>query len=154
MMRAAVRVNPTRISALVVPLTLVAGVWSTAPAAGRGGQEERKSRPSLSLRANPVVAFAPAEILFVGELRGGANDYEEFYCATVEWDWDDDTKSEMTEDCEPYEPGKSEIRRRFTMRHKFEYSGAYEVRLHLKNRDKVLTFARVHVEVRGGTPRF
>lgn len=138
-------------SAIVAALTLMAGVWLTARA---NGQDPQKSRPSLSLRANPVVAFAPAEILFVGELRGGANDYEEFYCATVEWDWDDDTKSEMTEDCEPYEPAKSEIRRRFTMRHKFEYSGDYEVRLHLKNKDKVLTSARVRIEVRGGTPRF
>jgi hypothetical protein len=111
-------------------------------------------RPALSLRGSPVIAFAPADVLFVGELKGGANDYEEFYCASIEWDWDDDTRSTRTEDCEPYQAGKSEIQRRFTMRHTFDQGGTYEVRLSLKNRDKVLTAARIRLEVRGGVPQF
>lgn len=123
-------------------------------AAGLAASAGDDKRPSLGLRSTPVVAFAPAEILFVGELKGGDNDYEEFYCASVEWDWDDDTRSTTTEDCEPYQAGKSEIRRRFTMRHKFDRSGEYEIRLHLKNKDKILTTARTRVEVRGGLPRF
>lgn len=107
-------------------------------------------KPELTLRPTPKLGFAPAEILFVAELRGGADDYEDLYCATIEWDWDDDTRSESTPDCDPYEPGTSKIRRRFSTRHKFEYGGRYEVRLHLKQRDDTVASARATVELRGG----
>ncbi len=102
----------------------------------------------LRLRASPRVSFAPAEILFVGEIRGGPDDNEELYCASVEWDWDDDTVSASTPDCDPYEPGVT-IRRRFSIRHKYEYGGRYQVRLHLKRRDDIVISARTRVEVRG-----
>ena len=82
-------------------------------------------------------------------MRGGADDYEDFYCASVEWDWDDDTRSESTPDCEPYEPGKSRIRRRFSTRHRFDYGGRYEVRFRLKKRDDAVAAARTVVELRG-----
>ncbi len=103
----------------------------------------------LRLRATPRVAFAPASILFVGELRGGPDDNEEFYCASVEWDWGDDTISSTTPDCEPFEPGVSRIRRRFSVRHSYDYGGRYEVRLHLKQRDDIVISARTRIEVRG-----
>lgn len=103
----------------------------------------------LRLRATPRVAFAPASILFIGEIRGGADDNEDLYCAGIEWDWDDDTTSATTPDCEPYEPGVSEIRRRFSVRHNFDYGGRYQVRLHLKQDDDTIMSARTRVEVRG-----
>ena len=77
-------------------------------------------KPTLSLRASPRVGLAPVDVLFVAQLKDGADDYEEFYCATIEWDWDDDTRSESTPDCEPYEPGTSKIRRRYSNRHRFD----------------------------------
>ena len=107
-------------------------------------------KPDLSLRASPRVAFAPVEILFVAELRGGADDYEDLYCVSVEWDWDDDTRSESTPDCDPYEPGTSKIRRRYSTRHRFDYGGRYEVRINLKRRDETIASARTTVELRGG----
>ena len=103
----------------------------------------------LRLRATPRVAFAPASILFVGELRGGPDDNEELYCAGVEWDWGDDTISASTPDCDPFEPGVSRVRRRFSVRHNYEYGGRYQVRLHLKQRDDIVISARTRVEVRG-----
>ena len=103
----------------------------------------------LRLRATPRVAFAPASVLFVGELRGGPDDNEELYCASVEWDWGDDTISASTPDCDPFEPGVSRVRRRFSVRHNYEYGGRYEVRLHLKQRDDIVMSARTRVEVRG-----
>lgn len=112
--------------------------------------EISKDDAELRLRASPRVSFAPAEILFVGEIRGGPDDNEELYCAGVEWDWDDDTISASTPDCDPYEPGASTIRRRFSIRHTFEYGGRYQIRLHLKRRDDVLISARTRIEVRGG----
>ena len=96
------------------------------------------------------VTFAASEVLFIAQLRGGADDYEEFYCPTIEWDWDDLTKSEATYDCEPYEPSKSEIRRRYSTRHTFQRSGTYEVKVRLKRKDKVLASARTRVIVRFG----
>ena len=53
-------------------------------------------RPKLSLKAQPVVAMSPARVVLTAELAGGANDFEDFYCATTEWDWGDGTHSEAT----------------------------------------------------------
>jgi len=110
-------------------------------------------KPNLSLRASPQVAFVPTEILFIAELKDGADDYEQFYCATVEWDWDDDTRSESTPDCEPHEPGVSKIRRRYSIRHRFDYAGRYTIRVHLKRRDDTVASARTVIELRGSRDR-
>ena len=124
---------------------LVLGVLSLP--AVRGAQDER---PELSLRARPGISFAPSEISFVGLLRGGPDDHEDFYCLSAEWDWDDGTKSESIFDCEPYEPGVSEIRRRFSRRHSYDRGGRYEVRLSLKRRGDVVESTRTSVTVQGG----
>ena len=71
------------------------------------------------MKANPPVGFAPLRVVITAELKGGDNDFQDFYCASVEWDWGDDTKSENKIDCDPYEPGKSEIKRRYVMEHMF-----------------------------------
>ena len=117
--------------------------------AGAAAQDDG-GRPELTLRARPNVTFATNAISFTGLLRGGADDYEDLYCVSAEWDWDDGTRSESIFDCEPYEPGVSEIRRRFSRRHTFQFAGRYEVRLNLKRRDDVVASARVRVNVQGG----
>ena len=109
-----------------------------------------QARPRLTLRAQPPVGIAPARIVFTAELVGGANDFEEFYCPTVLWEWGDDTQSESTLDCEPYEPGKSEIRRRFTVEHQFRRSGGYKVFFRLKKRDKPVGAVSVQVQIQPG----
>mgnify|MGYP006150229533 CR=1 FL=1 len=75
------------------------------------------------------------------------DDFEEFYCPSIEWVWGDDTKSESTADCDPYEAGKSEIRRRFAIQHKYNIEGSYDVQFRLKQRDKVVASARTRVTV-------
>ncbi len=87
-------------------------------------------------------------------MRGGSDDHEELYCASIEWDWADDTRSESIPDCDPYEPGVSEIRRRYSMRHTFQQGGIYEVRLNLKKGDDVVSSARTRVEIRGSADGF
>ena len=116
--------------------------------------QDREQDASLRLRATPNVSFAPASVLFVGQIRGGPDDNEELYCPTVEWDWDDETISAQTVDCNPFEPGVTEIKRRFSVRHTFDYAGRYDVRLHLKQDDDVVMTSRVRVEVRGNNSRF
>jgi hypothetical protein len=111
---------------------------------------EQDRRPRMTLRAQPPVGIAPARIVFTAELVGGANDFEEFYCPTVVWEWGDDTQSESTLDCEPYEAGKSEIRRRFTVEHHFRRAGGYKVFFRLKKRDKPVGAASVNIQVQPG----
>ncbi|MBQ01094.1 MAG: hypothetical protein CL477_10470 [Acidobacteria bacterium] len=124
---------------------LLAAAWLEA---GLSAQDD--DRPELTLRARPNLAFAPAEIAFTGRLRDGADDHEDFYCVSAEWDWDDGTRSESIFDCDPYEPGISEIRRRFSRRHSYDIGGRYEVRLTLKRRDEVVDVARTGVVIQGG----
>src|SRR5262245_15489055 len=91
--------------------------------------DEKGKKPSVSLKVTPNVAIAPAKIRVVAELKGGADDYEDFYCPTIEWDWDDETKSESSKDCEPYVAGRSVITRRFSAEHTYQESGMYKATL-------------------------
>jgi hypothetical protein len=112
-------------------------------------QPDGKDRPKLSLKANPMVSRAPSRVVLTVELTGGSNDYEAFYCPTVDWDWGDGTESESTSDCDPYQPGKSEIKRRFTVEHVFK-AGNHRVVFRLKRHDKPLTAASVQIQVQPG----
>jgi len=121
-------------------------------AAQQRGEKEPSpdaKRPKVTLKAQPVIAMSPARIVLTAELVGGANDFEEYYCPTVEWDWGDGTQSESTLDCTPYEAGKSEIKRRFTVEHVFR-AGVYRVMFKLKRRDKGVGFATVNIQIRPG----
>jgi len=107
-------------------------------------------KPSLSLKATPAVSFAPARIVVVAELKGGSNDFADFYCPTLEWEWGDETRSSAEADCEPYEAGKSEIRRRYTVEHRYRNPGGFRIVLRLKKGDKVVAAANTMVQVRPG----
>ena len=81
----------------------------------------------------------------VAELRDGSDDYPDFYCATVEWDWGDGTMSENSSDCDPYEAGKSTIQRRFSAEHIYRQGGAYRVFFRLKQKTKQVAAASTNV---------
>ena len=132
---------------------------ATAPDVALARQKSDKDpkdnpRPRISLRAQPPVGVAPARVVLTAELIGGLNDFEEYYCPTVSWEWGDDTKSESTVDCEPYEAGKSEIKRRFTVQHVFQEEGSHKVFFRLKRRNKEVAAAWVNIQVRPGVPQF
>lgn len=107
-------------------------------------------KPSVSLRANPLSGFAPLKVVLTATIQGGPNDYQEFYCPTVEWDWDDGTKSESKIDCEPYEPGKSEIVRSYTVDHRFNLSGDHRVQFRLKQKNKTVGAASIVIRIQPG----
>src|SRR4029077_1299178 len=130
--------------ALASTVVLVGAQKNDQSAKDNARQLEAK-RPKISLRAQPPVGVAPFRVVLTGELQGGANDFEEYYCPTIEWAWGDLTTSESTLDCEPYEAGKSQIKRRFTVEHMFRRAGAYKVYFHLKRKDKVLASASVTI---------
>lgn len=112
--------------------------------------DQGKIKPSLNLRASPAVAFAPARIVVTAELLGGVDDFQDFYCAKVEWTWGDATTSEANDDCDPYVAGESRIRRRYTNEHKFEFAGTYDVRITLKQGKKSVGSGTISVRVRDG----
>jgi hypothetical protein len=113
-------------------------------------RSEKKAKPSVSVRASPTVGFSPARIALTAELKGGADDYEAFYCPSVEWNWGDDTRSESRSDCEPYEAGKSQIKRRFVIEHVFNTSGDFRVQFRLKQKNKVVGGGSADVKIRQG----
>jgi len=112
--------------------------------------QNKNDKPKLSLTARPSVAIAPARVVLTAELTGGANDFEEYYCPTVRWEWGDLTSSESGADCAPYEAGKSEIKRRFVVDHKFESSGSFKVYVRLKHGNKELAATSTTVKIQPG----
>ena len=124
----------------------------TLALSGADRDKDKDKRPKISVRASPAMGISPARVVASADLNGGANDYEEFYCPSIEWDWGDDTRSTTSADCEPYEAGKSEIKRRFTVEHMFRRPDNYRVAFRLKRRDKGVGFATVQIQVRPGLP--
>src|SRR5260221_11409891 len=87
------------------------------------------------------MAISPARVVASADITGGADDYEEFYCPSIEWDWGDDTRSTSAADCDPYEAGKSEIKRRFSADHVYQVAGDYRIQFRLKKKDKAIAAA-------------
>ena len=118
--------------------------------AGSASQAGDDKKPSLSLRATPPFGFSPLRVRVTVDVRGGSDDYSDFYCPNIEWDWGDGTVSESAEDCDPYQEGKSTIRRRFSSDHVFRQAGTYQVYFRLKQRDKTIAATSANVQVRPG----
>jgi hypothetical protein len=138
--------RPLSHHAFVTGLVLLGTVYALQAAP----MSDKKSKPTITVKATPIVAFSPARMVVTAELRGGDDDYQDFYCATVEWDWGDDTRSQAAADCEPYEAGKSEITRRFTVDHVFETAGDYRVEFRLKQKNKIVARGSTDVKIRPG----
>ena len=137
--------DPRRACCTITALAAVLIATAVVTAAQRDGADKR---PSLSLKATPPAGFAPLRVHLVVDVKGGANDYAEFYCPTVQWD--DGTISENSEDCDPYEAGKSSIKRRYSADHTFRLSGDYRVTFRLKQKDKVISSTTATMTVRPG----
>ena len=129
--------------------TLLAALVIWLPGPLQGQQSEPK-KPSLSLKATPPAGFTPLRVTASVDVKDGSDDYADFYCAGVEWDWGDGTISENSGDCLPYEAGKSTIRRRFTADHIFRQPGQFKVVFKLKQKTKQVAAASTNVQVRSG----
>jgi hypothetical protein len=114
------------------------------------------SKPSVSVRASPNVGFAPMRVVITAEIKGGPDDYEEFYCPTIEWDIvsldgrGDGAKSEQKLECDPYQAGTSEIKRRYIREQVFKFSGEYNIKFNLKQKSKVVGGGRTSIKIRSG----
>ncbi len=112
--------------------------------------DDKPKRPKISVKANPAMAISPARVVASADISGGPDDFEEFYCAAVEWDWGDDTRSNNSADCDPYEAGKSQIKRRFTADHTYRTAGDYRIQFRLKRKDKPIAAATTSVKIKPG----
>lgn len=113
-------------------------------------QQAEPRKPTIVVRATPPVGFTPMRVRVSADLREGDDDYADFYCATVEWDWGDGTVSENSSDCDPYEAGKSTIQRRYSAEHTYRQGGAYRIVFRLKQKTKLVGSATASIQVRAG----
>jgi hypothetical protein len=140
-------VRPAYVGSSILILTCAVLATEAVQATGPGRDQKHAT---LNLTASPVVSFAPARILLTAKLEGGPDDDEQLYCPALEWDWGDDTTSEASADCSPFERGKTTIQRRFTIQHVYSEAGEYRVQLTLKRNAKPISSAVTTLELKPG----
>lgn len=140
-----------------VPLVVfVAAVGTLAATVPLSSSLDKNDKPTITIKASPPVAFAPKRVVLTVELKGGPDDYQDFYCATVEWDINtlsgggDGAKAQQRLECDPYEPGKSEIKRIYIRDQMFRTAGDYRIQFNLKQKNKVVGSARTTIKIRPG----
>jgi hypothetical protein len=135
----------SRAAAFAVALFLL----PLGPSPGEAEEKAKKGKkPALDLRATPRYAFSPANIMFTAELKGG-DDLEQLYCPEVEWEWDDGGKSVQESDCDPWTE-TTQIQRRFTSNHTFQYAGIYRVKVTLRKSGKNIMSQTFSLTIRAG----
>ena len=139
-----------RVTWLILLLALAPGAMRSGAQDAADARKADGKRPTLSLKASPAQAVStPIRISLTADLKGGPDDAEEYYCPAVEWSWGDGTVSQSSADCDPYEPGKSTIQRRYTTQHVYRQDGRYQIQLRLKKKDKTIATATASVRVLG-----
>jgi hypothetical protein len=145
-------VTPWRtIAALVsaVGLTTAGPAFAGAAESSEPGDDKQK-KPSVSVRTSPQSGFSPLKVVATAELRGGSDDYQDFYCPVIEWEWGDGTRTEQRVDCDPYEAGSSEVKRRYTLERLFHSAGDFKVIFRMKQDNKVVGSGQTLLRVRPG----
>jgi hypothetical protein len=128
-------------------LAILCGALTVLPIAAAS---DKDNKPSISLRSAPVTGFAPFRVVLTVDVKGGPDDYEQYYCATAEWDMGDGNKAEQAIDCDPYEAGKSQIKRHYVREQIFDTPGEFRVVFKLKQKNKVVGSGSTTVRVRPG----
>ncbi|MBI2188063.1 MAG: hypothetical protein HYU37_13250 [Acidobacteria bacterium] len=137
-----------------VVCTLIAAAAMLLPLGAGAQAPAEPKKPTVTLKATPPVGFAPLRVRASVDVRDGRDDYADFYCATVEWDWGDGTVSENTSDCNPYEAGKSTIQRRYSAEHIYRQGGVYRLVFRLKQKTKTVGSAITNLQVRSGAGEY
>ena len=126
-------------------IALIHALFLLAPYASPG---EKEKTVAVSLKAMPRVSPAPARILFTIELEGGAD--ADVYCATLEFDWGDGTKTSQAGECPAFVPGETPVERFYEVEHTYNRKGRPVVKLSLLKDGKPLARASVNIVV--GSP--
>jgi hypothetical protein len=138
---------PEDVMKRLAPLAFVGLALAFSIGASSKQADPKDAKVSLTLRATPAMAFAPARITLIAQLKGGTPESEDLYCPTVEWDWGDGTISQASADCEPFQPNKSDIQRSFSTQHIYKTGGEYQVKLLLKKAEKVVVEAATSLNI-------
>ena len=149
-----VRIPPGRTLLLQIGVACLAAAVSLAADSQKEPKDQKDQKDPrkavMAVRVAPAISFSPARVVITAELRGGEQDDAELYCPEIEWDWGDGTKSEATENCEPFEQGKSTVKRRWTTTHTYQTQGMYRVQLRLKRGTKTIVAGNNSVQVKPG----
>jgi hypothetical protein len=129
------------------PAVLCCAIVAALPAAAASNKD---NKPSIAVKSSPLMGFAPFRVVLTAEVNGGPDDYEQYYCASVEWDMGDGIKAEEQQDCDPYEVGKSQIKRRYVREQVFNTPGEFRVTFKLKKKNKVVGTGATMIRVRPG----
>ena len=114
-------------------------------------EDKPKEKVTVSLRAAPRVASAPARIIFNVELKGG-EDTEALHCLTLEWSWGDGTRSGSEGECEPFVPGETKVQRLFTAEHEYREQRRPRAQVSVYKGERVIGRADVDLTI-GPRPR-
>jgi hypothetical protein len=79
-----------------------------------------------ALTADVVEGAAPLTVNFAGELVGGPDDSQEFYCVESMFEYGDGIAQSAIPDCVEWEPG-IDVQRRFTSNYIYDEPGEYQV---------------------------
>ena len=114
------------------------------------GADKKDTKPSIDVKSTPPMGFAPFRTVLTVDVKGGPDDYQQYYCPSIEWDLGDGTMAEQKTDCDPYEAGKSQIKRRYVREQVFNSPGEFRVLFRLKQNSKVVGTGQTIVRVRPG----
>jgi hypothetical protein len=117
--------------------------------------DKPSNKVTVSLRAAPRTAVAPARIVFNVELKGG-EDTEALHCLTLQWEWGDGTRSSSEGDCSPFEAGQTKVQRLFTADHEYREQRKPTAEVTVLRGERVVGRASVDLTIgpRPTRPRF
>ena len=141
--------SATSRGSLVAVLCSGLAVLPTAAASSKDNKPPKDNKPTIAIKSAPAMGFAPFRVVLTVDVKGGPDDYEQYYCATAEWDMGDGNKAEQAVDCDPYEAGKSQIKRRYIREQVFDTPGEFRVVFKLKQKNKVVGTGVTTVRVGG-----
>jgi hypothetical protein len=106
---------------------------------------EKPKGISVSVRALPRVAIAPAFIQFSVEIEGGKD--EDVHCASLEWDWGDGSKGSTDAECPEFVAGETKVERFFEAEHEYRRQARLSVRVRVVKEGKPLATNTVSVVI-------
>lgn len=136
--------------ALLVVVLAVAPLASTSTLADGPVLNLKRPRSTFMRQRMPNERTTPAVTVRISALLEDldkAEDLEEYYCLDEVWDWDDDTESEYSPDCDPYEAG-TELKTQFSASHQYRIPGSFRVRLRLERNGKTVISGTTRAQIR------
>ena len=77
--------SATSRGSLVAVLCSGLAVLPTAAASSKDNKP-KDNKPTIAIKSAPAMGFAPFRVVLTVDVKGGPDDYEQYYCATAEWD--------------------------------------------------------------------